>query len=102
MRGLTDKQHAILCFLVEKFKQKTQYPTVREICQEFRLDSTNGAASHLQALVKKGWIVKEKGNRRGIYFTLFARRQFGLLFEYELRRMTNEQLCRRLGQPIEE
>ena len=44
-------------------------PTIREIGEKFGIQSTNGVRTHLNALIKKGYLKKEKFISRGLELT---------------------------------
>ncbi len=66
MERLTDKQQAILDFLVESVREGGLVPTVREIAAAFGYQSTNAVRDHLKALEKKGAITRRPGASRAI------------------------------------
>lgn len=45
-------------------------PVVREIAAEFGISSTNGVMCHLQALVKKGFLIQLPTGERSNYYAL--------------------------------
>jgi len=63
-RPLTKAQRRVLKF-IERYHAEHYYaPTIRDICTEFGFASPNGAACHLHALRKKGYITwAEKTSR---------------------------------------
>lgn len=63
---LTDKQREIYEFIADKIRSRGYGPTVREIGGRFDIKSPNGVMCHLQALVKKGLIVREPNMSRAI------------------------------------
>lgn len=64
---LTKRQHDVLNFL-RSYSQKNGFPpTMQEICNEFKVSSTNGVSQMLDALEKKGYIRRQaKGISRGL------------------------------------
>lgn len=60
---LTDRQQSILDFIVEEIQEKGYPPTLREISAQFGISSTQGVRRHIDALEKKGYIVRESGAR---------------------------------------
>jgi len=64
--NLTTRQAEILDFIVETLSEKGYPPTVAEIATNFSFRSPNAAASHLNALRKKGYIRVEPRASRGI------------------------------------
>jgi repressor LexA len=66
--GLTEKQELILNFIRDYRDQNGYPPTLREIGIQFSIASTFGVKRHLDALVKKGFIIIESNASRGIKF----------------------------------
>ena len=65
-KPLTDRQQEILLF-IEQFRESVGYPpTLREIGKKFSISSTFGVKRHLDALVKKGYLIIESNASRGI------------------------------------
>ena len=63
---LTERQQEILLF-IEQFREANGYPpTIREIGKKFSISSTFGVKRHLDALVKKGYLIIESNASRGI------------------------------------
>lgn len=63
---LTKRQQEIYEFIADKIRSRGYGPTVREIGAAFNIKSPNGVMCHLQALVKKGLIVREPNMSRAI------------------------------------
>ena len=63
---LTNRQRAVLEFIEKHFQRFGNTPTIREIGKQFRISSTNGVRTHLQALVKKGYLKKTELISRGL------------------------------------
>ena len=59
MREMTEKQEAILSFIVDSIAQRGRFPSFREIGRAFRLSSVATVAQHLEALVEKGCLRRE-------------------------------------------
>src|SRR5262249_30544730 len=55
---LTEKQRAIYEFIRERIENRGYGPSIREICEAFKIQSPNGVMCHLKALVKKGMITR--------------------------------------------
>jgi repressor LexA len=66
---LTDRQRKILAFIDSKISSHGQPPTLREIGAKFGITSTNGVRTHLDALVKKGYLKREGFISRGLELT---------------------------------
>jgi len=64
--SLTPRQKDIYQFIREKIQTRGYGPTVREIGQEFEINSPNGVMCHLKALQKKGLIHREPNMSRAI------------------------------------
>ena len=69
MDKLTGKQQNIYDFIKECLNNEGYTPTMREIADYFGYNSTNTVNDHLQALAKKGYIIKKPGAARGIILT---------------------------------
>jgi repressor LexA len=67
--ALTSKQKAVLEFIEKQIADYGHPPTIREIGRKFGIASTNGVRTHLTALIKKGYLKKEKFISRGIALT---------------------------------
>jgi len=63
---LTKRQREIYEFIADKIRARGYGPTVREIGSAFEIKSPNGVMCHLQALVKKGLIIREPNMSRAI------------------------------------
>ena len=63
---LTDKQQQILEFIKHRILEKGYPPAVREICQAVHLRSTSSVHSHLETLVRKGYIRRDPTKPRAI------------------------------------
>jgi repressor LexA len=63
---LTERQREIYEFIRGKIESRGYGPTVREIGLAFDIKSPNGVMCHLNALVKKGLILREKNAARAI------------------------------------
>lgn len=64
--SLTPRQKSIYLYIKEKIQSRGYGPTVREIGQEFEINSPNGVMCHLKALQKKGLIHREPNMSRAI------------------------------------
>lgn len=70
MKGLTNRQEAVLSYL-KAFIRESQYPpTIREVADHFSI-SVKGAYDHLKALEKKGFIHERSSKSRSIIITDF-------------------------------
>lgn len=66
MKGLSDRQSEILCFIKRMVSEKGCPPTRNEIKDHFGFQSANAAKCHIDALVNKGYLALQKGASRGI------------------------------------
>jgi len=66
---LTTRQKKIYEFIRDKIETRGYPPTVREIGEAFKIQSPNGVMCHLNALVKKGLIIREAQSARAIQLT---------------------------------
>lgn len=66
---LTRRQKEVFLFIREKIENRGYGPTVREIGEEFEINSPNGVMCHLKALEKKGLITREPNMSRAIQLT---------------------------------
>jgi len=67
--NLTDRQKAIFEFIQRQITDRGHSPTIREIGEKFGINSTNGVRTHLNALIKKGYLKKERFISRGLELT---------------------------------
>lgn len=67
--SLTDKQKKVLEFIQRQITDRGHSPTIREIGEKFGIQSTNGVRTHINALIKKGYLKKEKFISRGLELT---------------------------------
>jgi repressor LexA len=63
---LTHRQKEIYEFIRDKIESRGYPPTVREIGEAFDIQSPNGVMCHLNALVKKGRILRKEQSARAI------------------------------------
>ncbi|MCP4625990.1 MAG: transcriptional repressor LexA [bacterium] len=63
---LTRRQKEIFEYIEKMITEVGKSPTIREIGEKFNISSTNGVRSHLEALIKKGYIRRQKLISRGI------------------------------------
>ena len=63
---LTARQRKILEYIDQRITERGQPPTIREIGAKFSISSTNGVRTHLEALVRKGYIKKQDFISRGL------------------------------------
>jgi repressor LexA len=65
MKGLTEKQNAVLTFIIGEMEENGFPPTVREIGNKFGI-TPKGAYDHMKAIEKKGFIKCHKNRSRAI------------------------------------
>jgi len=63
---LTRRQKEILDYIEKMITERGKSPTIREIGEKFGISSTNGVRAHLEVLMKKGYIRRQKMISRGI------------------------------------
>ena len=66
---LTERQQHVYEFIRDKIKNRGYGPTVREIGENFSINSPNGVMCHLKALEKKGLITRSPNKSRAIELT---------------------------------
>ena len=66
METLTGRQEKILGFISGFLEKRRIPPTVREIQEHFRFESTNAVTEHLASLERKGYLKRRAGISRGI------------------------------------
>ncbi len=49
--------------------------SIRELCDELGIRSTNGVSDHLAALVKKGFVTRERQRSRTLQLTTAGQRE---------------------------
>lgn len=62
-KGLTEKQRKVLEHIIDYQKDNGYPPTIREIGDEFSIGSLRGVTVHLDALVRKGFITRDRSSR---------------------------------------
>ena len=68
MKGLTDKQAAVLKYIDAHITNLGYAPSVRDLSQQFHL-SIRAAYDHLRALERKGAVRRTNGVARSIVLT---------------------------------
>jgi repressor LexA len=66
MKGLTQRQEAILEYIAEYLVDHSYPPSYQEIADAFDIVSKNGVVRHLKALIRKGYIEKTDTSARSI------------------------------------
>ena len=66
---LTERQRAIYEYIKKLISTRGVSPTIRELGEKFSISSTNGVRVHLNALIKKGYLRKNKYLSRGLELT---------------------------------
>ena len=72
-RTVTERQQKIYDFIREAIEKRGLPPSMREIGDQFGINSTNGVEGHLVALERHGLITRERGKSRGIVLPGTAR-----------------------------
>ncbi|MBC8136569.1 MAG: hypothetical protein H8F28_11835 [Fibrella sp.] len=62
-KGLTEKQRKVLEHIIDYQKENSYPPTIREIGDAFGIGSLRGVTVHLDALVRKGFITRDRSSR---------------------------------------
>lgn len=76
--GLTDRQKEILQYIADVASGSGVTPTIREIGDRFDIKSTNGVNDHLNALKRKGVLMRHEGMARSLVLTTKGRIICGL------------------------
>lgn len=63
---LTERQLEILRFVQDSLASRGVAPTHREICEKFGFSSYGTAHKHLKLLIEKGYLKRERHQRRGL------------------------------------
>jgi len=63
---LTERQRDVLDFVKRCYAERGVAPTLREIAEAFGFASTASAQKHVNLLEKKGYLVREKHQKRGL------------------------------------
>jgi len=66
---LTGRQRELLLFVASHINKRGYSPSLRDICEELGIASTNGALDHLNALVRKGCLSRDAGTARSLRLT---------------------------------
>ena len=69
MRGLSKRQLETLQNLADFNHEHGYFPSVRELCGAMGISSTNTVQSHLKALEKKGYLLREGSQARALQLT---------------------------------
>jgi repressor LexA len=72
LQPLTDRQKAIYAWVLEQHRLTRLGVTIRDVQTHFKFGSPNGAAQHLRALARKGWLELHANRARSILPTLEA------------------------------
>ena len=62
-KGLTEKQQKVLEHIIDYQKENGYPPTIREIGDVFGISSLRGVTVHLDALVRKGFVTRDRASR---------------------------------------
>ena len=65
-KDLTGRQREIFEFIKNMIRSKGRPPSIREIGERFKINSTNGVRAVLEALERKGFIKRDRYTSRGI------------------------------------
>ncbi len=78
MEQATERQLEILRFICHSISKKSFAPSIREIGEELGIASTKGTFDHLQALERKGLLMRTGGASRSMVPTKAGRLALGL------------------------
>jgi repressor LexA len=65
-KDLTARQREIFEYIKKMIRSKSRPPSIREIGENFKINSTNGVRAVLEALERKGYIKRDRYTSRGI------------------------------------
>jgi repressor LexA len=99
--GISARQRGILHYIQEQVRSRGYPPTIREICVEVGIRSTNGVAEHLEVLIRQGYLEKQGMKSRTLMPTSKGRALLGEAWP-ELQGSVEVPLLGRVaaGQPI--
>jgi repressor LexA len=66
MKYLTERQRDVLAYIEQCCRERGVAPTLKEIAEEFSFSSTASAQKHIALMVKKGFLRREKHQKRGL------------------------------------
>jgi repressor LexA len=69
MTYLTERQRDVLSFIEQQLERNGIAPTLREISERFGFASTASAQKHIALLERKGFLRREKHQKRGLVLT---------------------------------
>jgi len=67
MDTITTRQRQILRHIAREIDRHGTQPSIRELCNQFKIKSPNGIQCHLNALERKG-VVYGRGGARAVQF----------------------------------
>ena len=62
-KGLTERQRKVLEYIIDFQKENGFPPTIRELGDYFQIGSLRGVTVHLDALVRKGFMTRDRSSR---------------------------------------
>jgi len=81
-RDLTQKQEAVLDFIVLYFKETLTQASYREIAEQFNFKSTNAVSDHMKSLQRKGWLLMGgEAKTKSTRFTPKTKMRYGLFWK---------------------
>lgn len=69
MKPLTEKQKLVLDFIEREIRIKQQPPTIKEIARQVGSENSRSGFTHLEALIKKGFVDRSPGQARSVRLT---------------------------------
>ncbi len=69
MRSLTEKQKSVLDFIEREIRLRRQPPTIKEVARHIGSDNTRSGLTHIEALIRKGFLERSPGQARSLRLT---------------------------------
>jgi len=77
MKPMTEKQKSVLDFIEREIRVNQQPPTIKEIARHIGSENTRSGLTHIEALIKKGYIERSLGQARSVRLTGAALSLYG-------------------------
>jgi repressor LexA len=65
----TARQRQVLRYIRDSIRENGYAPSVRELCESLGVESTSAMIKHLEAIARKGLIVREPSTARALRVT---------------------------------
>ena len=72
MKGISPRQKLVLDVIQQSVREHGYPPSIREIGRALGFSSTTGVSDHIRTLVRKGYLLHDKGTPRGLRLTAAA------------------------------